>query len=99
MYTLRNKEQWQAIFNEQKGSGLTILEYCQKKQLAKSSFYKFRKRYGTLPNNFVQAKITQHVETVAHHQPTVLTIGSLTLHIPSSTSANYLCQLIRGLAL
>lgn len=97
MRITRNPAQWQTIFNEQKTSGLTVIDYCRKHQLSTSSFYLFRKKLGLSTSNFVRTKITQQVEVIAHQHPIELSFAQATLTFPSGTSATYLGQVLRAL--
>ncbi len=97
MKITRSHEQWRTILNEQKASGLTIIDYCREHQLATSSFYVFRKKLGITSNSFVRTQVTQQVELITQQPPIELTLGKATLRLPSSTSAIYLGQVLRAL--
>ena len=98
MRITRSQEQWRTIFNEQQTSGSTIIDYCREHQLSTSSFYMFRKKFGITSSSFVQAKVTQKIELIAHQHPIELTLGKAKLTFPSSTSSTYLGQVLRELA-
>ncbi len=93
----RSHEQWRTIITEQQASGLTIIDYCRKHQLATSSFYVFRKKLGITSSSFVRTQVTQQVELITQQTPIELTLGKATLRLPSSTSATYLGQVLRAL--
>jgi len=97
MKITRSHEQWRAILNEQQVSGLTIIDYCRKHQLATSSFYVFRKKLGVTTSSFVRTQVTQQVELITQQPPIELTLGKATLTLPSNTCATYLGQLLRAL--
>lgn len=40
----RTPEQWQALINQHRNSGLSIEQFCQQQKLARSCFYTWRKR-------------------------------------------------------
>lgn len=40
----RTPEQWQALINQHRNSGLSIEQFCQQHKLARSCFYTCRKR-------------------------------------------------------
>jgi len=40
----RNADQWHALFEQQKNSGLGIAAFCQQKNLTTSNFYTWRKK-------------------------------------------------------
>ena len=94
----RSHEQWRTLITEQQASGLTIIDYCRKHQLATSSFYVFRKKLGINSSSFVRTQVTQQVELVTQQSLIELTLGKATLKLPSNTSATYLGQVLRALA-
>jgi putative transposase len=75
MRITRSQEEWQTIIEDQKNSGLTIIDYCQQQQLTISSFYAVRKKLSLLPGNFVRAKITQQAEFVEQQTAIIVTVG------------------------
>jgi len=93
----RSHEQWRTLITEQQASGLTIIDYCRKHQLATSSFYVFRKKLGINSSSFVRTQVTQQVELVTQQSLIELTLGKATLKLPSNTSATYLGQVLRAL--
>lgn len=95
----RSQAQWQTIIKDHKSSGLTVIEYCQQQQLSTSSFYAVKKKLDLSSSNFVRTKITQQVEFVEDKSLITVTIGKVNVSLPSTTSANYLSQLLRELAL
>ena len=97
MKITRSREQWRAILTEQQASGLTIIDYCRKHQLATSSFYVFRKKLGITTSSFVRTQVTQQVELITQQPPIELTLGKATLKLPSNTCATYLGQVLRAL--
>jgi putative transposase len=99
MRMTRSQEQWQTIIDDQKTSGLTIIDYCQQQQLSTSSFYAVKKKLGLTSGNFVRAKITQQVEIPEAQGSITLTMGQANVCLPSMTSATYLSQLLRALVL
>lgn len=99
MRVSRSQAQWQTIIKDYKSSSLTVIEYCQQQQLSTSSFYAVKKKLGLSSNNFVRAKITQQIEFVEDKALITVTMGKVNISLPSTTSANYLSQLLRELAL
>ena len=55
----RSHEQWRTLITEQQASGLTIIDYCRKHQLATSSFYVFRKKLGINSSSFVRTQVNK----------------------------------------
>lgn len=92
---MRSQEQWRKIIEDQQSSGLAIIDYCKKHQLSTTSFYGIRKKLGLSSTSFVRAKITKQVEVVEERQLIMLTVGKANVSLPTSTSATYLCQLLR----
>ena len=99
MRITRNQAQWQAIIKDHQSSGLTIIEYCQQQQLSTSSFYAVKKKLGLASSNFIRAQITQQVEFFEDKALITVTMGKANVSLPSTTSATYLSQLLRELAL
>ena len=100
MRIFRNQEQWLALIEEQKSSGLSILDYCHQNQLSTSSFYAARNKTLSSQSTFVRAKVSQEVEVevqvpVPHIE---LSIGRAKVILPSTTSAIYIGQLLQELA-
>jgi hypothetical protein len=93
----RSQAQWKTIFEEQKTSGLAIIDYCREHQLSTSSFYAIRKKLDITQSNFVRAKITQQVELVSSQTTIELSIGQAKVTLPSTTTASYLGQVLREL--
>ena len=93
----RSQEQWQTIIEDQQISGLTVIDFCQQKKLATSSFYAFRNKLGLSSDNFVHAKITQQVEFVEERAAITITVGNANVSLPASTPVTYLSQLLREL--
>jgi hypothetical protein len=95
----RSQTQWQTIIKGHQASGLTVIEYCQQQQLSTSSFYAVKKKLGLSSSNFVRAKITQQIEPVEDKVSITVAMGKASVTLPSTTSATYLSQLLRELAL
>jgi hypothetical protein len=97
MRIFRNQEQWQALIEDQKSSGLTIIDYCHQNQLSTSSFYAARNKTASTHSAFVRTKVTQEVEVSTTLQAIELLIGPAKIILPSTTSATYIGQLLREL--
>ena len=63
----RTPEQWQALINQHRNSGLSIEQFCRQHKLARSCFYKWRKRLSEQtiqnPNQPTVAKPSATQET------------------------------------
>jgi hypothetical protein len=95
MGIIRSQDQWQTIFKDQVSSGSTIVDFCRQHQIPTATFYAYRKKLGVSQGPFVQAKIAQQVEVFSTPVPICLNIGTVSLSLPSTTSASYLAQLLR----
>jgi putative transposase len=95
----RSQTQWQAIIKDHKSSGLTVIDYSVQQQLSTSRFYAVKKKLGLSSSNFVRAKITQQVDFVEDKTLTTVAMGKVNISLPKTTSADYLSQLLRELAL
>lgn len=92
-------QQWLDLIRRQPGSGLNIQDFCQQNNLAKSTFYKYRKQLTT-QSSFSKVTIqAEHTGLQEAIEPThiTLTLQVGELKLPGSTSAQYLSDLIRGL--
>ena len=67
----RNADQWHALFEQQKNSGLGIAAFCQQKNLTTSNFYTWRKKLGvpTQPSLTPRASKWHAIEPVSVAQP------------------------------
>jgi|TARA_R110001583_G_scaffold2068_1_gene15219 hypothetical protein len=65
-----NKQQkikhWQIVFEQQQGSGLTIIQFCRNNKINLSTFYSWRKRLLDKPRPI---KPQQVIPFVIHEQP------------------------------
>lgn len=57
---------WQAIFEQQQSSGLTIIQFCRDNNINASTFYAWRKR---LSGETTTVKKQQVIPFVIHDQP------------------------------
>ena len=109
----RTFEQWQEIVQQQKASGLSIRIFCRQNNINCKTFYNRRAKLGlgmpvktpvhiaptqtpALSTGFVQVK-----PTTICTQPTAsitLKTNQATLQLPSSTSPQWIGQLLRELA-
>jgi len=99
----KTQNDWQAIFKQQKESGLTIKVFCKQNKIASSSFYKYKQLI--LPqSDFVQAKVIRHTNTIeqkvefASASSITLETSAGSLSLPKSTTPAFLIQLVRGLS-
>ena len=99
MQTKRTHQHWLDLIRQQPDSGLNIQDFCQVNNLAKSTFYKYRKQLTT-QTSFSKVTIqAEHTGLQEAIEPThiTLTLPVGELKLPPSTSPVYLAQLIKGL--
>jgi len=100
----RTEEQWRKLIQLHTQSGLTIKAFCIEQKISISNFYKFKKQ-------FKSSLITPATESafVALHkpksEPKPQQSDTIELHyqqahftFPDTVSADYLVQLVNGLA-
>lgn len=96
-------QQWADIFEQQKNSSLTVLEFCQQEKISPSNFYKHKKLTAS-KGRFAQAKSVPVIqepilEPINDSNSRIsLTTDAGHLSLPASTSADFLVQLVQGLS-
>ena len=91
--------QWQAIFTEQKASGLSISAYCRENKIAPSAFSSAKDRLvkkvkpTTTKNTFIPIKTTQTEQPIG----LLLKAENYQLQLPGNIDPQWLAQLLRGL--
>ncbi|WP_445769450.1 IS66 family insertion sequence element accessory protein TnpA [Rheinheimera sp.] len=93
----RTTEQWLALFDQQKTSGLTQTEFA-KQQGIDPTYFSYRKRQLLV---WQQEDYTGFVELTTQDmllsQPMLLKKHDVELHLPSGTDALWLAALLRAL--
>lgn len=100
---IETQQKWSAIIAEQQASRLTVVKFCQQAQISTSTFYQRKRELANIAKPataFVKATVTESVTLVekATPAPIQLTTGQVSLSLPGNTSADYLTQLINGIA-
>ena len=91
----RTPEQWQALFNEHKTSGLTAAEFCRQNNLNAKYFSLRRQQLQTKLSAFVKATMsTDNCSFELIH----IRYQNIELHLPLSISSQSLADLIKALA-
>lgn len=73
MKTQQKIKHWQSIFEQQKSSGLTILQFCRDNKINPSTFYAWRKRLsGETPPVKKQQVIPFVIHEKAFVQPSMI---------------------------
>jgi hypothetical protein len=103
MRKFRRNDEWLAIFEEQKQSGLKIIDYCQQNAISTTTFYGTRARLLGKANrsqsSFIKATITKQTEQIVLSQdpPFMLTTAHAALELPSHCSSDFIVDILKGL--
>ena len=95
MGTIRSEEQWMELIKEYTVSGLNITDWCSKKKLNKSSFYRHLKKVQApaaepLEQKWVSITLPKRVEA-----PSIsLTVGTFTLDIKNGFDKETLMDIL-----
>lgn len=60
----RTDEEWLAILNDQKESGLQVRQFCRSNGIPESQFYKRRKKLELPEQSFLPVEAVEYVEDV-----------------------------------
>lgn len=93
-------EEWQIIIDDFATSSLSASAYCRENNLATSTFHDYKKRLEPVKHRaFIKAELPQtHGEQCAKEYTAELTTKAGKLTLSGHISADYLVQLIRGIA-
>ncbi|MDX1474837.1 MAG: hypothetical protein R3309_11760 [Reinekea sp.] len=97
----KTRMKWQALIEQQSSSGLSISEFCRKKGLTSSNFYKYRLALSeTSPSTSNQrfVKLKRSVVNTAGGAILQLDYGQTQLRIADSVSPTWLAELLKALA-
>ncbi len=101
----RSQAEWQAIIRQQKDSGLSAIKFCQQQGLSSKTFYRRRRtQYAamsndTSPSSFIKIKKPSTSIVSRPSEPmSVLHYHHCQLHVPSSTDARWLAELLQALS-
>jgi hypothetical protein len=100
----RTKEQWLELIQAQQTSDLSIIDFCRKQDLPLNNFYARRsdwlksKRTKTNTKSSAFSKVAVAERSKSSTTAITLSIGKVTLSIPSSTDVVWLAKLIGQLA-
>jgi hypothetical protein len=85
----RSESQWQQLITDQAASDLSAVEFCREHSLNPKYFSTKKSRLKQSASSFIKANI-------ADTPPTNITLqyGSVTMTLPSSTSSQWLAQLL-----
>ena len=93
-------EEWQSIIDDFAASSLNASAYCKENNLAHSTFHEYKKRLeSATPQAFIKVEFPQaHWEQCTKEYTVELATKAGKLTLSGSISADYLVQLIRGIA-
>lgn len=98
----RTPNDWKLLVEKQIASGLSVPQFCDQHKLSSKYFYgrKSLFKQTTTQTNFVQASvINQQTELIDEPQPLIkINTSAAQLSLPRDTSAQFLAELLRGLA-
>jgi len=100
----RSQAEWQAIFQQQNDSGLSIITFCQQQDLCSKTFYKHRRDAqagkNTVPSNkgFIKIKRPPSPDALARIESAcILHYQNCNLQIQSNIDANWVAQIMKAL--
>lgn len=100
MASKKSPQQWQAIFDTYKTSGLTVAKFCQQNTIAPSVFYANQQRLKqTL--SFIKAQVVAKPILKPSSTDAIgirFSCSAGEVYLPSHIPAHYLVKLIRGLS-
>ena len=91
----RTPEQWQALFNEHKTSGLTTAQFCRQNNLNAKYFSLRKQQLQTNPSIFVKALTPS---SNSSFEPIRTHYQGIELCLPASVSTQYLADVMKALA-
>ena len=95
------EQKWTAYIEQQQKSNLTVAQFCQQIHISPSTFYQRKRELNQQSSSnasFIKATVTQQVEVETACAPLLLSLGNVTLSLPSQTPADYIVSLINGIS-
>ncbi len=102
-YQRREEQDWLNLFEQQKQSGLTAVEFCRQQQINVQTYYTRRRdiRLQQTSSKFVQVKreVTK-VEsyTEGMRGELLLQLGNAQLNLPTNISPHWIATVMKALA-
>lgn len=93
----KTKSQWLTVFREQKLSGLSVAEFCKKKQLGEAYFYLKRKKLQ-LEDSQLSTFVAASPESVTSDSAMTLQFGQCQLQLDTSTNSQWVADLMKSLS-
>ena len=98
----RTPNDWKILVEKQISSGLSVPQFCEQHKLSSNYFYgrKSLFKQTTTQANFVQATVINQQTELIHEQQSLINIKTSVaeLSLPGDTSAQFLVELLSGLA-
>ena len=96
-----NNQQWQALINEQKESGLSVVAFCRNRNIKTDNFYYYRGKSvkKTKSSVFVRAQsVKTQPEVNNDKRAFTLQCGQSQLYLPVDVSTVWLASLLKALS-
>lgn len=95
--------EWKVLVDKQIASGLSVVEFCQQHQLSPKYFYSRKSliHKNNTSSRFVKAEISSQKTTqltIADKAPIKLSTSVGELSLPNNTPAEFIIDIINGLA-
>lgn len=97
----RTPDDWKVLIDKQMASGLSVPQFCQQHQLNTKYFYtrKSLLNQTMMQTDFAQAQVvSQQTTLVSQHAAMTLKTVAVELSLPTTTSPEFLSELIKGIA-
>jgi len=95
----RTPEQWQALINQHRNSGLSIEQFCRQHKLARSCFYKWRKRLAEQATSTQEAYQSAVAKPSTAQETNFLDLSALVDTSPSKQGWDIVLSLGNGVEL
>lgn len=89
----RRRHDWPALFEEQKNSGKTVVQFCEEKQIHQNLWYKHKQK---MKPGFIE--ISNKTEKAVHEGMQIIT-GDFEIHIKADCNEERLVSLVKYLGM
>ena len=93
----KTKSQWLALFKEQRQSGLSVAQFCKKKQLSEAYFYLKRKKLQSQDKQ-VSTFVAARPESISPTPAMTLQFGQCQLQLDTGTNSQWVADLMKSLS-
>ena len=103
MRKFRKKNEWLTVFEDQKISGLSIIDYCQQNAISTTTFYsartKFLSKTVIQKSSFIKATVTTKTEQVVLSQqvPIRVKTAHAEVELPVNCHSQFIVDILKGL--